>query len=244
MRESNRELTIDARATPFALDPSRTAVIVVDMQNDFGSEGGMFARGGVPVDAIQAAVEPTARVLAAARRAGMKVVYLKMQFEPDLSNAGSPDAPNRRRHVAFGVGAAVAAPDGSESRVLIRDTWNTDIVDELVPEEGDVIVPKHRFSGFFETELDDLLKAQGIEYLVFTGCTTSVCVESTLRDAFFRDYKCLLLSDCTAEPVGSELPRTNYEATLTLVERFFGWVTESRVLLEALEAAPVGATTG
>jgi ureidoacrylate peracid hydrolase len=244
MTESNREITIEARATALTLDPSRTAVIVVDMQNDFGTAGGMFARGGVPIEAIQAAVEPTARVLAAARSAGMKVVYLKMQFEPDLSNAGPPDAPNRLRHVAFGVGTAVDAPDGTVGYLLIRDTWNTEIVSELAPEEGDVVVPKHRFSGFFETKLDEVLKGLGIETLVFTGCTTSVCVESTLRDAFFRDYKCLLLSDCTAEPVGSDLARTNYEATLLLVERLFGWVTESRVLLEALTPDRAGAAVG
>ena len=82
-----------------------------------------------------------------------------------------------------------------------------------------------------------MLKDLGVDYLVFTGCTTSVCVESTLRDAFYRDYKCILLSDCTAEPVGSDLVRSNYEATLLLVQTVFGWVTESAVLLEALAAA-------
>jgi ureidoacrylate peracid hydrolase len=244
MTESTRGITVEARPTPLTLEPSRTAVIVVDMQNDFGSEGGMFARGGVPIEAIQATVEPTARVLAAARNAGMKIVYMQMQFEPDLSNAGPPDAPNRRRHLAFGVGTPVEAPDGSESRLLIRDTWNTEIVPELAPEESDVVVPKHRFSGFFETELDGILMGLEIENLVFTGCTTSVCVESTLRDAFFRDYKCLLLSDCTAEPVGSDLARTNYDATLLLVETFFGWVADSRAFLEALSADRAGAAVG
>ncbi len=88
---------------------------------------------------------------------------------------------------------------------------------------------------------DAVLKGLGVQNLVFTGCTTSVCVESTLRDAFYRDYKCLLLSDCTAEPVGSTLARTNYEATLLLVQTFFGWVADSAALLQALAEEPVGA---
>jgi ureidoacrylate peracid hydrolase len=147
-----------------------------------------------------------------------------MEFEPDLSNAGGPDAPNLLRHLGLGVGQAVSAPDGSESRVLIKDTWNTDIVPELSPQAGDLVMSKHRYSGFFETDLHRTLKANSIESLLFTGVTTSVCVESTLRDAFFRDYKCLLLSDCTAEPIGNDLARTNRDATLLVVQLLFGWV--------------------
>ena len=221
-------ISVDARPGPFMFDPSKTAVIVIDMQNDFGAEKGMFACAGIPIDAIQSAVVPTARVLAAARPAGIKVVYLKMQFEPDLSDAGGPEAPNRVRHLRIGVGSGVDAPDGSESRILIRDTWNTAILPALEPEDGDLVVPKHRFSGFFETNLDELLKEHGIETLVFTGCTTSVCVESTVRDAFFRDYRLVVLEDCTAEPMGT------HESTLRLVERFFGWVSDSSAFVEAL----------
>ena len=81
----------------------------------------------------------------------------------------------------------------------------------------------------------------GVTSLVFTGCTTSVCVESTLRDAFFRDYRCLLLADCTAEPVGNGLPRSNHEATLLLVELAFGWVSDSTALVQALSEQPVAA---
>lgn len=233
---------VEARPHALTIDPRQTAVIVVDMQNDFGAEGGMFARAGIDRSGIRAAVAPTARVLAAARQAGMPVVYLKMGFAEDLSDAGGPEAPNRVRHlVAWGVGQRVIAPDGGESRVLIQDTWNTDILPELAPQPGDRIVDKHRFSGFFETELDAILREMGVTSLVFTGCTTSVCVESTLRDAFYRDYQCLLLADCTAEPVGSELPRSNHDATLLLVELAFGWVSDSTALVQALAEQPVAA---
>ena len=208
------------------------------MQNDFGADGGMFARAGIPLDGIRAVVEPTARVLAAARRAGMTVVYLKMEFEPDLSDAGHSEAPNFLLHRALGAGEAVVAPDGSPSRILVKRTWNTEILPELTPERGDLVVSKHRYSGFFETDLDAILEELGISSLVFTGCTTSVCVESTLRDAFFRDYRCLLLEDCTAEPIGSRLGRSTHEASLLVIETLFGWVARSAALLEALAAEP------
>ena len=130
-------VTVEARPEPLTVDLTRSAVIVVDMQNDFGSEGGMFARSGVDISGIRAAVAPTARILAAARRAGVKVVYLKMGFRPDLSDAGAPDAPSQLKHAGLRFGETVKAPDGKESRILIRDTWNTDILDELTPERGD-----------------------------------------------------------------------------------------------------------
>ena len=220
-------LTVDARPGSLALDPAATAVIVVDMQNDFGAEGGMFHRAGIPIGAIQATVAPTARVLAAARRAGIQIVYLKMEFEPDLSDAGGPDAPNFVIHRHLGAGDVVQVPNGREGRILVKDTWNTDILPALAPEADDLVVSKHRFSGFFETELDAILKEQGITSLVFTGCTTSICVESTLRDAFFLDYRCLLLEDCTAEPIGSDLPNTNHDASVRVIETLFGWVSDS-----------------
>lgn len=227
-------LTIDARPRSLVLDPAATAVIVVDMQNDFGAERGMFHRAGIPISGIQAAVAPTAQALAAARRAGIQIVYLKMEFEPDLSNAGSPDAANFVNHRRLGAGQPVQAPDGSQGRILIKDTWNTAILPELAPEDGDIVVSKHRFSGFFETQLDAILTERAITSLVFTGCTTSICVESTLRDAFFRDYRCLLLEDCTAEPIGSDLQHTNHDASVRVIETLFGWVSDCATLEAAL----------
>ena len=120
------------------------------------------------------------------------------------------------------VGKVVRAPDGTESRILIRDTWNTDIVKELTPHADDVVVYKHRFSGFFQTDLDAILKKLGVKHLIVTGCTTSVCVESTIRDAMFRDYTAVLLGDCTAEPIGHEFPRSNHMASLLTIESTLG----------------------
>ena len=165
----------------------------------------------------------------------MKIVYLKMGFHPDLSDLGSEGSPNRVRHLRLGVGETVRAPNGAEGRILIRDTWNTDIVPELKPQAGDVVVYKHRFSGFYHTDLDAILKQLRVKYLVVTGCTTSVCVESTVRDAMFRDYSCVLLADCTGEPIGYGLPRSNHEASLLTIQSLIGWVSASIEFIRALD---------
>jgi ureidoacrylate peracid hydrolase len=232
---SSGQILINAKPEALAINPAQSAVIVVDMQNDFGSQGGMFALAGIDMSDIRNAIAPTARVLAAARRAGISVVYLKMAFRPDLSDAGGPDGPSWIKHRRLRVGEAITAPDGTASRILIRDTWNTEIVPELTPEAGDIALYKHRYSGFYETDLDKLLKSRAIRSLIFTGCTTSVCVESTIRDAMFRDYTCLLLADCTAEPIGHGLARSNHDASLHLVQVQFGWVSDSAALISALE---------
>jgi ureidoacrylate peracid hydrolase len=229
-------VTLDAKPDSIAIDPARTAVIVVDMENDFAAKGGMFDRAGVDISGAQKAIPPTAKVLAAARQAGIKIVYLKMGYRPDLSDLGATDSVNRTRHLKFGIGQKIQTPDGRESRVLIRDTWDTDIVPELKPRAGDIVLYKTRFSGFYQTDLDATLKKLGIKYLIVTGVTTSICVESTVRDAMFRDYLCVLLKDCMSEPIGHDLPRTNHEASLLNVEVLFGWVSDSDQLIKALAA--------
>jgi ureidoacrylate peracid hydrolase len=240
----DRSIHLDTPFGPVDIDLDHSAVIVVDMQHDFGSPHGMFARAGVDITPIQAVVAPTARLLAAARKAGLPVVYLKMGFKPDLSDTGGDNAPNWFKvHAPAGVGEEITLPDGTTGRILIRDTWNTDILTELAPAPGDPVIYKHRFSGFFETELDDALVELGVTTLVFTGCTTSVCVESTLRDAFFRDYRCVLVEDCVAEPIAHDAPRSNHDATVLLVNLLFGSVTNSHQLVMALAAQPTTANT-
>lgn len=239
---AGRHVTLPAQPEPMIMDTARTALIVVDMQNDFGSKGGMFDRAGIDISGIKKAVVPTARVIAAARKAGIKVIYLKMAFRPDLSDAGAPDSPARINHLEhLNVGKTIKAPDGTESRILIRDTWNTDILKELAPEPGDIVIYKNRFSGFFQTDLDAVLKRMAIRHLVVTGCTTSVCVDSTIRDAVFRDYRCVLLADCTAEPIGQGLPRSNYDASLLVVRTLLGWTSSSDEFIGALETSGIAA---
>ncbi|MGI9166842.1 MAG: cysteine hydrolase family protein [Pyrinomonadaceae bacterium] len=117
---------------------------------------------------------------------------------------------------------------------LIRDTWNTDIVPELKPQTGDVVIYRTRYSGFYQTNLDSILKKLVSKHLIITGCTTSVCVDSTIRDAMFRDYQPVLLADCTAEPIGYGLPRSNHDASLLTVQVLLGWVSSSDDFIKAL----------
>jgi ureidoacrylate peracid hydrolase len=233
---ARRHTTIEAKPESITIDTALTAVIVVDMQNDFCSMGGLFDRAGINISGVQKAVEPTRKVLCAAREAGIKIVYLKMGFRPDLSDIGDTDSPNRVRHLHFGVGQTCIAPDGRQGRFLIRDTWNTDVIGELQPRHDDIVLYKHRFSGFFQTELDDVLRRLGSKTLIFTGCTTSVCVDSTIRDAMFRDYRCVLLADCTGEPIGGELARSNHEASVLTIQTLLGWVSDSERFVSAIEA--------
>jgi len=242
---SSRIVTFDAQVSrdgqravtaPISVDAAKTVVIVCDMQNDFGAKGGMFDRAGIDISMIQRAVGPTAKVLASARRAGVPIVYLKMGFRPDLSDLGASDSVNRVRHLeGFKVGQTIRAPNGRECRILIRDNWGTDIVPELTPQPGDVVAYKHRFSGFYETELDATLKGLKAKHLIFTGCTTSVCVESTIRDAMFRDYLPVLLADCTGEPIGHHFHRSNHEASLLSIETLLGWVSSSEEFVKAFD---------
>jgi ureidoacrylate peracid hydrolase len=230
---AGRVIAVDARPTVCEVDVDALAVVVVDMQNDFGTPGGMFDRAGIDIRPIQAIVEPIRRVIETARAAGVPVIYLKMAFEADLSNV-DPDSPTWQKHLPLEAGQATTAPDGTPSRVLIRDTWNTDIVEPLTPRPGDIVVNKHRYSGFYQTELERMLRERGATTLVVTGATTSVCVDSTVRDAVFRDLHCIVLEDCVAEPIAHDAPRSNHEATLLTLELLFASIASSDSLVAAL----------
>jgi ureidoacrylate peracid hydrolase len=232
---ASASVTIEARPEPITIDRHRTAALVVDMQNDFGAKGGMFDRAGIDISVIRGVVVPTTRALRALRQAGITVVYLKMGYQADLSDLGATDSPNRIKHQPLAVGTTVTAPDGRTSRVLVRDTWNTDILEELTPQAGDLVLYKTRYSGFYGTDLDRILRSRDVTSIIVTGCTTSICIESTIRDAMFRDYRCVLLEDCAAEPIGHGLPRSNHEASLLAIQLLFGWVANSADLVRALE---------
>jgi ureidoacrylate peracid hydrolase len=243
-------LLLDARPASITLDTTKTAVLVVDMQNDYGTKGGLFDRAGIDISLIRNVVAPTATVLASARSIGIPIVYIKAGIRADLSDLGAPGTPQGDRWRAYGVGQRVEAPDGREGRILIRDTWNTDIIPELEPEPGDPIVYKHGYSPFHDTGLDAVLQQLGIKHLIVTGGTTSVCVESTIRDAYSRHYSCILLEDCTAEPIGQGAKGyhgmqgvamntgggSNYDATLLLVQTTFGWVSDSPAVIRTINA--------
>ncbi len=234
MAAEHQTVEVPARPTPFLLEPTKTAVVVVDMQNDFASPGGMFDRAGIDIACIQAIVPNVRAVLESTRANELPIVYLKMGFRPDLVDAGYPSSPTWLKHTPLHVGDPVTAPNGEPSRILVRDCWNTDIVDTLTPEPDDVVLYKTRYSGFYRTDLDDVLRRKGVERLVVVGATTSVCVDSTVRDAMFRDYHCLIVSDATAEPIAVDAPRSNHEASLLTFELLFASIATSTDLVTAL----------
>jgi ureidoacrylate peracid hydrolase len=242
---SSHPVPLAARPLPLDLDPATTAVVVVDMQNHFAAAGGSWSMGGVDTTAINDLVPAIGRVIAAARRSGMPVIYLTAPVPavPDpiimppqaFRGTGRARWENYLRSASTGRSTATSEPR--------RAGWNSDVVDLLTPEPHDLVIVKPSFSGFFRTDLHDRLQEASITTLLFTGCTTSICVESTLRDAVFRDYECILLDDCVAEPVGRTLDRTNHDATVHLVETVLGWVSDSTTIVDAVDAATTTAAT-
>jgi ureidoacrylate peracid hydrolase len=237
-KDTPRFIHIIAKPDSISIDASKTAVIVVDMENDFCSKGGLMDRVGANISVIQNIINPTKKFLAAARNANIPIIYLKMGFNPDLSNLGAIDDAIRKRFYGI-VGDTINAPNGTVGRLLIQNTWNTDIISELKPGTNDIVLYKTRFSGFYKTQLDSTLKRMGIKNIIVIGCTTSVCVESTVRDAMFRDYLPVVLEDCTAEPDGLNFSRSNHDASLFIIQAEFGWVSKSEEFIKAFKEQTV-----
>ena len=218
---------LPTRPTPIDLDLSRTAVIVVDMQNAFASKGGMFDLAGHDISGAAPAVAATSRLLAAARTAGVPVVYLQMGFASDLSDAGDEDSPAYHKELAL---ILMRQRPELSGQLLVRGTWDWQIIKALEPQPGDTVIPKARYDGFTRTELDAHLKSLGVRNLLFTGIATNICVESTARHAFFLEYWPILVEDAVNH-AGAD---GNRDATLWAFENVFGWVTHSDDIVEAL----------
>jgi ureidoacrylate peracid hydrolase len=212
--------TLIAKPEPLEVDFRRSAVIVVDMQNAFARKGGTLDIAGADLSAAPSVIRALGGVLDAARAADMPVVYLRMGYKPDLSNAGGPRSPNPRKETAMHL---MCARPELKGKLLTEGSWDFAIVDELAPQPGDIVITKTRYSGFAGTTLDAQLRNRDIQYLFFSGIAANVCVESTLRDAYFLDYWPVLLVDATM----AAGDRHVYEATLFNVESFFGWTIES-----------------
>jgi ureidoacrylate peracid hydrolase len=230
MSPDSRTISIPARPEPLVLEPRRTAVVVVDMQNAFVSKGGYLDLLGVDISGAPGVIARTREVLAASRAAGMPVVFLQMGWARDLRDAGGPASPNW--HKANALRLMRRRPE-LEGTLMIQGTWDYALVDELKPEPEDLVVPKPRYSGFYSTNLDALLRERDVRTLVFTGVASNVCVESTLRDAFFLEYFPLWVADCSL-PSG---PPHLHDATVENVQRFFGWVTTTAEYVAAVRAA-------
>src|SRR5262245_55182308 len=166
---------LQAKPEPLDVDLARTAVIVVDMQNSFVAKGGMFDLAGFDIAGSAPAIEINRRLLAASRRAGVKVVYLAMSFKADLSDAGDPSSPAYHKELALRM---MRSRPELAGKLLVDDTWDAAIIEALAPQPGERVIRKTRYDGFCRTELDAYLRAENVRYLLFTGVATNVCVES------------------------------------------------------------------
>jgi ureidoacrylate peracid hydrolase len=220
---------LKAKPEPVDVDFQRSAVIVVDMQNAFAAKGGLLDIAGMDISGAAGVVSTIRGVLDTARRAGIAVVYVQMGYKADLSNSGGPGSPNWHKELAMHT---MNIRPELKGKLLTEGTWDFAIVEELKPQAGDLVVIKTRYSGFAGTTLDSQLRTRGIRYLFFVGIATNVCVESTLRDAYFLDYWPILLAD-GAMPAG---PSSMHEATLFNVENFFGWTIPSSDFIAALQS--------
>ena len=218
---------LKTKPEPIQVDFARSAVVVVDMQNAFASAGGLLDIAGMDISNASRVVQAIGAVLDAARGAGILIVYLQMGYKPDLSNSGGPDSPNWHKELALNV---MNRRPELKGKLLTEGTWDFAVVDALKPRPGDLVVLKTRYSGFAGTTLDSQLRTRGIRFLFFVGIATNVCVESTLRDAYFLDYWPILMGD-GAMPAG---PPAAHEATLYNVENFFGWTLQSKEFLTAV----------
>ncbi|MBE1548353.1 nicotinamidase-related amidase [Mycobacterium sp. OAS707] len=225
-------IEVPAEPSSFRLIAGQTALIVIDMQRDFLLPGGFGESLGNDVAQLLKVVPPLADLIAAARDAGVMVIHTREGHEPDLSDC--PPAKLNRGAPSKRIG-----DDGRYGRILIRGEYGHDIVDELAPIDGEVVIDKPGKGAFYATELQDILTEAGITQLLVTGVTTEVCVHTTTREANDRGYECLVVSDC----VGSYFPEFQ-RVGLDMIKAqggIFGWVADTAAVIPALHALTTAA---
>lgn len=218
-------IPVAAEPAPFPLVAGKTALIVIDMQRDFLLPGGFGESLGNDVERLRTVVPPLSALLGAARAAGITVIHTREGHRPDLSDC--PPAKLQRGAPSKRIG-----DPGTYGRILIRGEYGHDIIDELAPVEGEVVIDKPGKGAFYGTDLSDVLTGAGITQLLITGVTTEVCVHTTTREANDRGYECLVVSDC----VGSYFPEFHRVGLqmVTAQGGIFGWVADSATVIPAL----------
>ena len=221
-------IKLNARPDAFEFEPRSAAIVVVDMQNAFLRKGGVFDLAGLNISRGERLIGVIGSILDKARSRNILIIYLQMGYSEDLSDSGGPDSPNWEKELAL---VLMRSQTGPKKNLLARGTWDFAIVDELKPEEEDLVVVKSRYSGFAGTRLDSLLRERNIRHLFFVGAATNICVESTLRDAYCLDYWPILIRDAVMQ-AGPEMMQ---QATEYNVEKHFGRTLLAEDFLAGLE---------
>ena len=220
---------LDAEPEPLSINLDKSALVIIDMQRDFLEPGGFGAALGNDVSRLQAAVAPLREVLGVARRVGMLVIHTREGHRPDLTDA--PPHKIERGDPATRIGAR-----GPMGRILVRGEPGHDIIPELYPLKSEPVIDKPGKGAFYQTDLELMLRNRGIDTLFVCGVTTEVCVNTTVREANDRGFRCIVLSDCCA----SYFPEF-HEMGLAMIKAqggIFGSVAGSKPLLQSLSAVP------
>ena len=219
--------TMTAEPYELVFDLQSTALVVIDMQRDFVEPGGFGEALGNDVSILRACIEPCRRVLEAGRRLGLTIIHTREGHRPDLS-----DCPPAK--ITRGRGARRIGDPGPMGRILVRGEHGHDIIPELTPQPGEIVLDKPGKGAFCQTDLELILRNRAIKTLIVCGVTTEVCVNTTVREANDRGFECVVLSDC----VGSYFPEFQRVALEMIKAQggIFGWVSDSRRALAALGA--------
>ena len=227
-----RPLRLPAQAKAITIDLAQTAIIVIDMQNDFCHPQGWLAGIGVDVSPARAPIKPLKKLLPVLRKAGVPVIWLNWGNRPDLANI-SPAL----LHVyngdgcSVGLGSTLPHAPVPGAKVLEKNSWAAAVVDELSMTADDICVDKYRMSGFWDTPLDSILRNLGVRTVLFGGVNADQCVLATLMDANFAGYDTILVEDCTA----TTSPEYCMQATLYNVRQCFGFSLQSKAILGAIQ---------